>query len=322
MLKLSIIVPFYNVEPFIEQCIRSLYTQDLPTDEYEVICVDDCSPDGSRVIVEKLQTEYPTLQLICHERNKRQGGARNTGLRAAKGEYIWFVDSDDYLVDNVLQQLTEEAITSGVDILQFAFAKHKGEQIVYHDHTIVNPDIADQDIHNGRDFFFSGDGQWHRKYVTAWQKLYRRAFLTDNNIYFQENIMYEDNDYAMRTFFLAKTVKYLPLVAYVYRQNADSVTRTRISAQKILYLFQNCRYLGQSYTFFASDKRFARAIQQYIQNTVYRIIHSMQYLSDSERSSIRHEVSLSTYVLLYKNISTRSLVDLIDALYFQPSKHH
>ena len=88
MIRLSFIVPVYGVEKYIEECIRSLYNQDIPQSEYEVICVDDCSPDGSRAIVERLQTEYPTLHLICHAENKRQGGARNTGLREAKGQYI------------------------------------------------------------------------------------------------------------------------------------------------------------------------------------------------------------------------------------------
>ena len=84
-LRLSFIVPFYNVEPYIEECIRSLYAQDISWEEYEVICVDDCSPDGSRAIVERLQKEYPTLKLLTTPENLRQGGARNMGLDIAQG---------------------------------------------------------------------------------------------------------------------------------------------------------------------------------------------------------------------------------------------
>ena len=109
MLRLSFIVPFYNVEPYIEECIRSLYNQDIPQEEYEVICVDDCSPDGSRAIVERLQKEYPTLKLLIHTENKRQGGARNTGMKVAQGIYIWFMDSDDYIKPNCLKDLLERA---------------------------------------------------------------------------------------------------------------------------------------------------------------------------------------------------------------------
>ena len=105
MLRLSFIVPFYNVEPYIEECIRSLYNQDIPWAEYEVICVDDCSPDGSRAIVERLQKAYPTLRLLKTPENLRQGGARNMGLDVAQGKYIWFVDSDDYIMPNCLKYM-------------------------------------------------------------------------------------------------------------------------------------------------------------------------------------------------------------------------
>ena len=82
MLRLSIIVPFYNVEQYIEQCIRSLYNQDIPREEYEVICVDDCSRDKSSFIIKRLQKEYKTLQLIQLQQNIKQGGARNEIGRA------------------------------------------------------------------------------------------------------------------------------------------------------------------------------------------------------------------------------------------------
>jgi cellulose synthase/poly-beta-1,6-N-acetylglucosamine synthase-like glycosyltransferase len=96
-------------------------SEDIPHEEYEVICVDDCSPDGSRAIVEQLQQEYPTLRLVCHERNKKLGGARNTGLKEAKGRYIWFVDSDDTISPNILQTLLKTAENSNLDILQFDY---------------------------------------------------------------------------------------------------------------------------------------------------------------------------------------------------------
>ena len=119
MIKLSIIVPIYNVEKYIEECIRSLYSQDIPLEEYEVICVDDCSPDQSASIVERLQKEYPTLKLIRHKRNKKLGGARNTGIKVADGKYIMFVDSDDMLKPDCLKQLINEMETGHDDFIHF-----------------------------------------------------------------------------------------------------------------------------------------------------------------------------------------------------------
>ncbi len=124
-LRLSFIVPFYNVELYIEECIRSLYVQDIPWEEYEVICVDDCSLDGSRTIVERLQEEYPTLKLLTTPENLRQGGARNMGLDVAQGRYIWFVDSDDYICPNILDRLLNVIDTNSLDILQFDYMQGK-----------------------------------------------------------------------------------------------------------------------------------------------------------------------------------------------------
>ena len=105
MIKLSFIVPFYNVEKYIGACLDSLYAQDIPEEEYEVICVDDCSPDNSKSIVKEYQKQHANLVLIEHPSNKGLGAARNTGIRAARGQYLWFIDSDDMVCSNVLSEI-------------------------------------------------------------------------------------------------------------------------------------------------------------------------------------------------------------------------
>ena len=130
---LSIIVPFFNVEKYIKECIHSLYSQDIPSDNYEVILVNDCSPDNSREIVVELQKEYPTLTLIDHDKNKKLGGARNSGLKVAKGDYIWFVDSDDFLKPNILNNLLEISYQNNLDVLHFDYYQYNenGEILEY-----------------------------------------------------------------------------------------------------------------------------------------------------------------------------------------------
>ena len=103
--RLSIIIPFYNVEQYIAQCLDSVYDQDIPENEYEVICVNDASPDASVDIVKRYQKEHSNLILIEHDRNKKLGAARNTGRKVAIGKYIWNVDSDDKIAPNCLNNL-------------------------------------------------------------------------------------------------------------------------------------------------------------------------------------------------------------------------
>ena len=230
MIRLSVIVPFYNVEKYIEQCIHSLYDQDIPQEEYEVICVDDCSPDGSRAIVERLQKEYKTLRLICHERNKKLGGARNTGLKEAKGRYVWFVDSDDYVMPNCISKLLREAEAEDAEMLLFDYAtvtNGKSQQVVY-------PKIEDR-IVTGAGLLKQVQERWYVCVPTAWNKLYKREFLMQNGLLFTEDVMYEDTDLSLKMLAYLKRIKYVNMAAYNYRQNAQSITNVRPTPEKMAF---------------------------------------------------------------------------------------
>ena len=95
-MKLSIIIPVYNVEKWLERCVRSVENQDLPSSEYEVILVNDGSKDNSGQIASKLSEEYDNI-VVINKNNGGQSSARNEGMRIARGEYFMFVDSDDYI---------------------------------------------------------------------------------------------------------------------------------------------------------------------------------------------------------------------------------
>lgn len=309
MLRLSIIVPFCSVEKYIEECIRSLYDQDIPREEYEVICVDDCSPDGSRAIVERLQKEYPTLRLICHEQNKRVGGARNTGLKAAKGQYVWFVDSDDYVVSNCFGELLKIVERDDLDILHFEYLEDReGKMTRYY------PRRAESEIMNGGDIFFSEDGNWHIHYVIAWQKLYRRTFLMENEIWFQEQVMYEDNEYAFKAFAAAKRVKHIDVIAYIYRNNNNSVTRGAMKAQHLMWLLDTSLSIAALIKEL-KDVRFAEAAQKYVQDTTYKIIWFLQQLPADEQRRVQNYFTLKKYLRLYPYLSRRKRYEVFTSIY-------
>lgn len=230
MIRLSIIVPFYNVEKYIEECIRSLYDQDIPQEEYEVICVNDCSPDNSREIVKAYQKKHANLRLIEHERNKKIGGARNTGLKEAKGRYVWFVDSDDYVAPNCLGKLLREAEAQEAEMLLFDYAtvtNGKSQQVVY-------PKIADR-LLTGDELLRKVQERWYVCVPTAWNKLYKREFLMQNGLLFTENVMYEDTDLSLKMLAYLKRIKYTNVVAYNYRQNALSITKERPTPEKMAF---------------------------------------------------------------------------------------
>jgi len=230
MIRLSIIVPCYNVEKYVEECIRSMYNQDIPQDEYEVICVDDCSPDHSVSIIKQLQKEYSTLRLIHHERNRKLGGARNTGLKMASGKYVWFVDSDDYISPNCLLSLLNKAEENDIEVLLFDFQIVGRENIQIVDHPKI-----DSAIITGEQLLYQVQSFWYKSIPTAWNKLYLRDFLTGNKLFFADDVMYEDTDWTFRLLEKANKVLYVEKIAYNYRVNVESITKIQPSPEKMVY---------------------------------------------------------------------------------------
>lgn len=262
MLRLSFIVPFYNVEPYIEECIRSLYNQDISQEEYEVICVDDCSPDGSRAIVERLQKEYPTLKLLCHTENKRQGGARNTGMREAQGKYIWFVDSDDYIKPNCLKGLLETAEKEDLDILKF-----------YYEQLSIRKKIIpiSTDVITGATLIFdveTGEEPMD-KCCTVWCQLIKKNVIDNHHIVFAERHQYEDDDYAYQLFAYSSRVMLISEKIYYVRNTPNSTTRRPNDMRRAMDLYaQAIRMAALVSKLSMVDNRWGDLATRYIRNSI------------------------------------------------------
>ena len=280
MIRLSFIVPFYNVAPYIEDCIRTLYNQDIPQEEYEVICIDDCSLDGSRAIVERLQNEYPTLKLVCHTENKKQGGARNTGLMEARGEYVWFVDSDDKLMPNVLSQLLDKAESEHLQLLQFS--------LLYGD-DIMACNENDGTIQNGESYLFNNAEHitWGYKLFGPWRQIYLRSFLNAHGLKYIEYVQYEDTDYILQTFIAADQVAAINLVAYKYRMDTSSTTRTSdVNPKKLAWQvnqYARCADLINS----ISLPKGRTAVTEMIYNSLFSLRVDLKRLSGKQKHEYR-----------------------------------
>ena len=274
-LRLSFIVPFYEVEPYIEECIRSLYLQDIPWDEYEVICVDDCSPDGSRAIVERLQEEYPTLQLLTTPENLRQGGARNLALEIARGEYVCFVDSDDLIKPNTLKPLLVQAENKDLDILDFDFdAGEEGKSRGMY----KNFDSYSMGVCTGTEYVFDKREVWANKCGCVCAMLIRKSFLDEINLRFVEKMQYEDTDFSIEMFAMAKRVMHVAEKAYFYRYVPTSTTHKVLSLTTIIYNVEIIKRLINLY-FKLNDKRWNEALEWMIKDTVYDVLMMLRNTS-------------------------------------------
>ena len=205
-MKLSIIVPTYKVEPWIEKCLLSLVHQDIAHQDYEIIVVNDETPDKSADIARELGNEYPMIK-VMDQKNKGLSGARNTGIRHAKGKYLLFVDSDDYLESNVLSEMLSFAEENNLEVAMF------GQNIIIDEvktpRDNFNPETTS--VMSGIELFYK------RTSDSACKYLIKTDFLKQNNLYFFEQAIYlEDGEWSPRLFAHAERTAYKGIYFYNY----------------------------------------------------------------------------------------------------------
>lgn len=223
---ITVIVPVYNVEKYLDECLKSLSCQTFP--DYEIICVNDGSTDGSRRILTEWESRIPYMRVIDRE-NGGLSAARNTGLETAKGEYVVFVDSDDWVEPAMLSQLANEM--NGTDIICFACRRTDNNSY----------DILKPESNKGWDYYNQHALESRIvPFVCIWQRCYRREFLMANHLQFREGILHEDNEFTPRVCLRAKSVKVIPDVLYHYRVRPGSIMTTRgLRSKESLLLIAN-----------------------------------------------------------------------------------
>ncbi len=205
---LSVIIAMYNSEKYIRKCIDSILESNLPKDSYEIIVVNDGSKDGSVAIVEEYQQHYPNVHLY-HQENQGQSVARNHGLKYAKGEYIWFVDSDDY-VEADLQPVYQAIQTNeGLDIvgIRSKVLDEEGKQLYLYE--IDNFDA--NTVLSGKEALLKG-----YQPSSMWANIIRKGFLLDNKLEFYPGILHQDTELSLRCMLQAKKVFYTGSYLYDY----------------------------------------------------------------------------------------------------------
>ena len=215
---ISIIIPVYNVERYLSQCLDSVLNQSYDGD-YEVICVDDGSTDGSPAILEEYAGKSDKIKIIRQE-NRGLGGARNTGLRAARGRYVWFVDSDDWIEQEALATLAKSI--GDEDIVCFNGRRY------FEDGTV---EIPDSGIEEGNLTGWEYYGRYalskrNFHFVCVVLRIYRREFLLADGLFFEEGIYHEDNLFTPIVCYYAASVRVIPDILYVYRIRQGSITQS------------------------------------------------------------------------------------------------
>lgn len=235
MVKLSVIVPVYKVEPYIEKCINSILKQTLKN--FEIILVDDGSPDKSGEICDRYAKIDNRIRVI-HKENGGLSSARNEGLKHCIGEYVTFIDSDDYLCyDKAYEEMYELSKKEGSDIVS-------GNCIWYYSDNDNCPMDRNMEIFKNSPMiaeeFFLASLKSGRTYAPVWLNIYRRSLLIENNITFKEGIYHEDEEFTPRIILKANLISIYTKEFYVYVQRENSITNNKLNKKNGFDMINIC----------------------------------------------------------------------------------
>lgn len=285
-IRLSIIIPVYNVEKYIRNCLDSIFSAINKNFSFEVIVVDDETPDNSMAIVDEYAGLFSNLHVL-HQKNQGQGVARNTGLSKAQGDYVWFVDSDDWIEDNAISILFEY------------FDKYPQIDLFGIPATWKYTNESENwvDLNFSADYRLSGKQYLERRLqLAAWQFVVKRCLLIDNQILYYPGILHEDGLWGFEVMYKATQVLILSSPLYCYRQRIEGSVMRNISIQSAydIITIHKQKMLFMEKSVLVSDKGwFMKMSLDSLENSVAIVWHLRhtdsfkKFLSDSQEYRIK-----------------------------------
>ncbi len=280
--RITIIIPCYNVEAYIDRCLRSIEEQTLGMDAFQIVLVDDGSTDGTMDKLIAWQTKYPFhIRIIYNSKNRRQGTCRNIGIKSAKCEFVAFVDADDWLEPDMYEKMLYVADVGVCDVVHCDWVKD----------TVYRLCDGEQEKANGRpDRLILIDNAEDRGRMIASNllgtyvvtKLYRRSFLIENKMEFPEKLIFEDIYWMGLLNCYASKIGIVEERLYHYYMNPDSVSRARNKEQN-RDIIQVNRLLWEEYQKRGLlDGEFAQALKYEMLCTYYLTAVKMIFLRYDE----------------------------------------
>jgi len=280
----SIIVPCYNVEKYIEKCVESLLQQTIGLPSLEIILIDDASVDQTAERIRQYKEAYPdTIKAVFIDKNKKQGGARNEGLKIAKGTYISFVDADDWVALNMYELLNEYVKSSSPQIIQFSHYDVYAEQMNYISGCVIPGEVQIEDIAMRKLFLMA-----NVLTCGSQMKVYKRDFLEKTGVLFPENVIYEEPYFVYPQFLYLDSFVSLKEPLYYCRIHKDSTMQiTKQQIENLLYhpivqklLFESLRQRKDVFLQYYNEIEFYFLLTYYIETL---------YFSGNENKKIAYD---------------------------------
>lgn len=283
MVKVSVIIPVYNVEKYIDRCLSSLVNQTFK--DYEVIVINDGSPDNSQKIIDEYVQKYPNLIRSIIKENGGQGSARNLGIEIAKGKYVMFVDSDDYIETNMIELLYSQIKTKNYDIVVC-------NNYIEYENGIKVPDLDESVYFNEKyTHLFSKPA--------VWNKIFLKDLIIKNNIKFREKLWYEDFDFSVNIYGLTQNIGFIkePLYNYIIRDGSTMNNSNVKRNLEIILAFDEILKFYKSKKIYSKYKTYLEFLAIY---NVY-IATSVRVINAKADKKIKKEVINKINDYMYKN---------------------
>ena len=300
MAKVSVIVPIYNAEKYLEECLESLLNQSLA--DIEIICIDDKSTDRSMDILEAYQKKDNRLKVICNDRNSGASMARNKGLSIAQGKYIQFVDADDYLELTALEELylAAEGQTADMCYLGMKFIVNKDVNMLTLQYSIKG---EYQGVFQGEELIkiLTEKDEF---FLYLWSVFYRNSFINANKLRYKSLKIGEGGDFILRALCHAERVIVCTDKYYNYRVHQESITHCENAKKELLY-GQIIQYIDVLQFLSQHDNEEAVGLQMFLERQHKKIAGGIKLLSSDEKEKIEYQLkspfSKCVYRLLQQN---------------------
>lgn len=296
-IDLSILVPIYNVEDYLEECLESIYSLNI---EKEIIMINDGSTDSSPLIAEKYKEKYPNITTLISQKNQGLSEARNVALHHAKGEYIYFIDSDDFILPENFEVFFSKIKGTDLEILRGLGMFYENQRKFPIQEKLEK--IVPLETMTGKEYVIKMfDIGNYTDYV--WLNIYRRDYLLKNNFSFQKGITFEDVVFSLPVFWNSSRMRQESDNFYIYRVRQNSITQKPRKKIDHLYVYN-----------FLLDYVLEQEISH---SRITRLIISRIRKLSKEEKVFNQKIYIKLWKLPRKNwISIRDLLDLSWRRYF------
>jgi len=309
--KVSIIIPVYNSLKTLSDCIFSLVNQTLP--DIEIILVNDCSPDESHILLNAWQERFPDrIKVISTDHNRGAGGARNTGIAVATGEYIGFVDSDDKVEPTMYEKLLGEALRGDFDVVDCGFYNEASDSAIIY----TSDDLTGNLTPAQRQSLIVSGG-----YI--WSKIYRRSLFSDDKLSMRENCILEDADFLTYLFSTIKSIGNVKEILYCYCDQTDSLSKMTVSEKYYMNICAAIEAIYEKCSGIKGHSDISPAIEyEILQMYTFGVLNVLGMYKDSisnplTNTKIAHDETVSRLNLL-RNLRMKCVGDKSEHAYLNP----